>query len=78
MKVTWKTCRVGRPPGTWLRTTGFMLKHLDRFVAYFSLHRTLTDRDTNWSHGDYLGIIVMFLSAVWTHSDGTHSLQRIK
>ncbi len=22
-------------------------------------------------------IIVMFISAVWTHSDGTHSLQRI-
>ncbi len=26
---------------------------------------------------DYLWIIVMFLSAVWTHSDGTHSLQSI-
>ncbi len=23
---------------------------------------------------DYLWIIVMFLSAVWAHSDGTHSL----
>ncbi len=26
---------------------------------------------------DYLWIVVMFLSAVWTHSDGTHSLQMI-
>ncbi len=31
----------------------------------------------DWSGADYLWIIVMFLSAVWTHSDGTHSLQRI-
>ncbi len=31
----------------------------------------------DWSGVDYLWIIVMFLSAVWTHSDGTHSLQRI-
>ncbi len=31
----------------------------------------------DWSGVDYLWIIVMFLSAVWTRSDGTHSLQRI-
>ncbi len=31
----------------------------------------------DWSGVDYLCIIVMFLSAVWTHSDGTHSLQTI-
>ncbi len=29
----------------------------------------------DWSGVDYLCIIVMFLSAVYTHSDGTHSLQ---
>ncbi len=26
----------------------------------------------NWNHVDYLWINVIFLSAVWTHSDGTH------
>ncbi len=31
----------------------------------------------DWSGVDYLWITVMFLSDVWTHSDGTHSLQRI-
>ncbi len=31
----------------------------------------------DWSHVDYLWIIVMFLSAVWTHFNGTHLLQRI-
>ncbi len=30
----------------------------------------------DWSHVDYLWVIVMFLSAVLSsHSDGTHSLQ---
>ncbi len=33
-------------------------------------------KDINWWTG-VVWIIVMFLSAVWTHSDGTHSLQRI-
>ncbi len=37
----------------------------------FWLHRTLTD-GLEWC-----GLLVMFLSAVWTHFDGTHSLQRI-
>ncbi len=31
----------------------------------------------DWSNVDYLWIIMMLLSAVWTHSDGTHSLQMI-
>ncbi len=32
----------------------------------------------DWSGVDYLGIILMFLSAVMdSHSDGTHSLQGI-
>ncbi len=33
-------------------------------------------KDINWWTG-VVWIIVMFLSADWTHSDGTHSLQRI-
>ncbi len=37
----------------------------------FWLLKTLTD-GLEW-----YGLHVMFLSAVWTHSDGTHSLQRI-
>ncbi len=35
-----------------------------------------TSQDVNWWTG-VVWIFVMFLSAVWTHSDGTHSLQRI-
>ncbi len=31
----------------------------------------------DWICMDYLWIIVMFLSAVWTHFDGTHSLHMI-
>ncbi len=41
----------------------FLTKHIS------SLHKTLWWTGVVW-------IIVMFLSAVWTHSDGTHSLQR--
>ncbi len=37
------------------------------------IHKTLMD----WSRVDYLWIFVMFSSAVWTHFDGTHSLQMI-
>ncbi len=47
----------------------------DGFVSSkhsFSLHGII-----NWSGVAYLWIIVMFLSAVWAHSDGTHSLQRM-
>ncbi len=33
-------------------------------------------KDVNWCTG-VVWIIVMFLSAVFTHSDGTHSLQMI-
>ncbi len=36
----------------------------------------LSSPDVNWWTG-VVWIIVMFLSAVWTHSDGTHSLQSI-
>ncbi len=36
-----------------------------------SLHMLLTD-GLEWC-----GLLVLFLSAVWTHSDGTHSLQSI-
>ncbi len=42
-------------------------------AAFYFTRCSLMD----WSHVDYLWVIVMFLSAVWTHSDGTHSLQRI-
>ncbi len=35
-----------------------------------------TPQDIIWWTG-VVWIIVMFLSAVWTHSDGTHSLQSI-
>ncbi len=50
------------------------LKHLDRFVshkqtAFHFFRHYLMD----WSGVDYCDV----LSAVWTHSDGTHSLQRI-
>ncbi len=40
------------------------------------LFQLLSSQDVNWWTG-VVWIIVMFLSAVWTHSDGTHSLQRI-
>ncbi len=32
----------------------------------FTLHKIFTD---DWSHVYYLWIIVMFLSAVWTHAE---------
>ncbi len=44
---------------------------LDLFLTNrFSLHNTLTDGLESCG-------LVMFLSFVWTHFDGTHSLQRI-
>ncbi len=47
----------------------------DGFVSY--KHASLfTLRNIYWWTG-VMWIIVIFLSAVWTHSDGTHSLQRI-
>ncbi len=50
-------------------------KHLkmDLFITkcIFSLHKTIIN-GLEWC-----GLIVMFLSTVWAHSDGTHSLQRI-
>ncbi len=40
------------------------------------LTKHFTSQDVSWWTG-VVWIIIMFLSAVWTHSDGTHSLQRI-
>ncbi len=59
----------------------FTLKNalmMDLFLTntqLFSIHKTLIDGLMDWLTG--LVWIVMFLSGVWTHSDGTHSLQRI-
>ncbi len=48
------------------------LKCLDGFVSY--KQQFFISQDINWWTGvDYCDV----LSAVWTHSDGTHSLQRI-
>ncbi len=48
------------------------------FIANMQLFTSQNIPLMDWSIVDYLWIIVMFLSAVWTlHSDGTHSLQRI-
>ncbi len=51
----------------------------DVYVSYKheSFHASQDANRLLQSGDDYLWIIVMFLSAVWTHSDGTHSLQRI-
>ncbi len=46
---------------------------MDLFVTDMQF---FTSQDNKWWTG-VVWIIVMFLSAVWTHSDGTHSLQRI-
>ncbi len=70
--------------GLWLWLwlwTSLMLKCIkDGFVSYkqsFLLHKTLTD-GLEWC-GFFLWIIVMFLiSCLDSHSDGTHSLQRIQ
>ncbi len=51
----------------------FEVKTTDLFLTNTQL---LSSQDVNWWTG-VVWIIVMFLSAVWTHSDGTHSLQRI-
>ncbi len=48
------------------------IKLMDLFLTNMQL---LASQDVNWWTG-VVWIIVMFLSAVWTHSDGTHSLQR--
>ncbi len=47
---------------------------MDLFLTNMQLFKF--SLDVNWWTGVTLWIIV-FLSAVWTHSDGTHSLQRI-
>ncbi len=45
----------------------------------FTITQLLSSQEIlmDWSGVDHLWIIVMFLSAVWTHSVGTHSMQRI-
>ncbi len=66
--------------GQWWHNFHFWMSYPfnNRFVsykhAYFCFTRYLL---MDWSGVDYLWIIVMFLLAVWTHFDGTHSLQRI-
>ncbi len=47
---------------------------MDLFLTNMELFKF--SLDVNWWTGVTLWIIV-FLTAVWTHSDGTHSLQRI-
>ncbi len=46
---------------------------MDLFLTNMQI---LASQDVNWWTGA-MWIIVMFISAVWTHSDGTHSLQSI-
>ncbi len=42
-----------------------LMMHLFHSDTQFSLHKTLID-ELDWSGVDYLWIIVMFLSVVWT------------
>ncbi len=60
------------------RSDGLKLKCISdlfiyhRYTAFCFIRHHLID----WSDVDYLWIIVMLLSSVWTVSDGTHALQR--
>ncbi len=64
----------------WIVDSHFVLM-MDLFLTNTLFVKLLASKDINW----WTGVVwitcrlmsFVFLSAVWTHSDGTHSLQRI-
>ncbi len=62
--------------GLWTPKVMVYVKNSFMMDLFFTNTQLLASQDINWWTG-VVWIIVMFLSAVWTHSDGTHSLQRI-
>ncbi len=74
----WKKCYNGLWTHTSASSDCLNLKCLDGFVFYkqpaflYTRHNMM-----DWSDVDYLFIIVFYISCLDSHSDGTHSLQRI-
>ncbi len=50
----------------WRRRYGLWTRILVKNILMLDLFQLLSSPDVNWLTGDYLWIIVMFLSAVWT------------